>query len=69
MYLDKKLNYNIHIKEKFGKVYKLIGLLRNLSNKLPRQALVTIYKAFMRPNLDYGDVVYDQPNNETLIKL
>ena len=69
MYLDKKLNYNIHIKEKFGKVYKLIGLLRNLSNKLPRQALVTIYKALMRPNLDYGDVVYDQPNNETLIKL
>ena len=42
MYLDKKLNYNIHIKQKFGKFYKLIELLRNLSNKRPRQALVTI---------------------------
>ena len=31
-YLDERLNYNIHIKEKLSKVYKGIGLLRNLSN-------------------------------------
>ena len=36
LYLDEKLNYNTHIKEKLSKVYKDIGLLRNLSNKLPR---------------------------------
>ena len=67
MYLDEKLNYNTHIKEKFNKVYKGIGLLRNVSNKLPRQALVTIYKAFIKPHLDYGDIVYDKPDNETFI--
>ena len=33
MYLDEKLNYNTHIKEKLSKIYKGIGLLRNLSNK------------------------------------
>ena len=33
----------------------------------PRQALVTIYKAFIRPHLDYGDIVYDKPNSETFI--
>ena len=27
---------------------------------LLRQALVTVYKAFIRPHLDYGDVLYDQ---------
>ena len=27
---------------------------------LPRQALITIYIAFVRPHLDYGDVLYDQ---------
>ena len=37
-----------------------MGLLRKLSDLLPRQALVTIYKAFVRPHLDYGDVLYDQ---------
>ena len=27
-------------------------------------SLKTIYKIFKSPYLDYGDVVYDQPNNE-----
>ena len=25
-----------------------------------------IYKSFIRPHLDYGDIVYDQPNNSSL---
>ena len=67
MHLDEKLNYNTHIKGKLSKVLKGIGLLRNLSNKLPRQALVTFYKAFIRPHLGYGDIVYEKLNNETFI--
>ena len=67
MYLDEKLNYNIHIKENLSKVYKGIGVLRNLSSKLPRQALVTIYKAFIRSHLDYGDIVHDKSINKTFI--
>ena len=31
---------------------------------LPRNALLTIYKSFIRPHLDYGDILYDKPNNE-----
>ena len=62
LYLGEKLNYNTQIKEKLGKVYEGIGLLRNLSNKLPRQALVTIYNVFTRPHLDYGDIVYNKLN-------
>ena len=23
-----------------------------------------MYKSFIRPHLDYGDIVYDQPNNQ-----
>ena len=33
---------------------------------LPRFSLLTIYKSFVRPHLDYGDVIYDQPNNSRL---
>ena len=36
----------------------------NLS--LPRSSLLTIYKSFVRPHLDYGDVICDQPNNSSL---
>ena len=66
-YLDEKLKYNTQINEKLKKVYIGIAFLRNLSNKLPRQALVAIYKAFIRPHLDCGDIGYDKPNNETFI--
>ena len=36
----------------------------NLS--LPRSSLLAIYKSFVRPHLDYGDVIYDQPSNSSL---
>ena len=29
------------------------------------EALLAIYKSFVRPHLDYGDIIYDQPNNES----
>ena len=32
---------------------------------VPRQVLITIYKAFVRPHLDYGDVLYDQAFNNS----
>ena len=31
---------------------------------MPRKSLMTIYKALLRPLLDYGDIIYDQPHNE-----
>ena len=45
---------------------KGIGIIKKLSKTLPRHALITIYKSFVRPRLDYGDIIYDQPNNERL---
>ena len=63
--LDVKLTFEEHLKNLFNKTNKTIGLLRKLSNLLPRQALVTIYKAFIRPYLDYGDVLYDQAFNNS----
>ena len=43
---------------------KGIGLLRKLQAILPRTSLLTIYKSFIRPDLDYSDVVYDQSSND-----
>ena len=45
------------------KINKTIGLIRKLQNLLPRTALITLYKAFVRPHLDYGDIIYDQAHN------
>ena len=31
-----------------------------MANILPRSALLTIYKIFIRPHLDYSDIIYDR---------
>ena len=43
---------------------KSIALLWKLQTILPRPTLLTIYKAFIRPHLDYVDTIYDQTYNE-----
>ena len=53
------------MEEKCGKFNKGIGIIKKLQNRLSRQALLTIYKSFVGPHLDYGDIIYDQPNNES----
>ena len=61
--LDKKLNFKEHLKDKFPKVNRGIGILKKLSRFLPSHSLVTLYKSFIRPHLDYVDIIYDHPTN------
>ena len=63
MYLDCKLNFEEHLKTIINKIIKTIGLLRKFQNFLPRKSLLTIYKSFIRPHFDYGDIIYDQTYN------
>ena len=63
MFLDTKLDFQEHLKSIFSKVNKTIGLLRKLQYILPRSPLLTIYKSFTRPHLDYDDITYDQAYN------
>ena len=63
IYLDEKLDFSNYIKEKKSKANKGIGTLRKLLNVLPRNSLITIYKSFIRPRLDYGAIIFDQPEN------
>ena len=65
MHLDAKLNFQKHLDNIISKVDKTIELLRKLQAVLPRPSLVTIYKAFIRPYLDYGDIIYDQAYKES----
>ena len=43
MLLDSRLNFNEHVQSKTNKCYKIIGLIKNFSIHLPREALLTIY--------------------------
>ena len=68
IYIDEKLNFSNHIKEKISKANKGIGILRRLCNVLPRNSLITVYKFFIKPHLDYGAIIFDQPENEGFCK-
>ena len=63
MTLYTQLNFQEHIKNILTKVNKTIGLLRKLQNILSQGSLLTIFKSFVRPHLDYGDVIYNQSYN------
>ena len=63
--LDTSLTFDEHIKEITSKVSKLIGLLWKLNNSLPWCSLTTMYKSFMRPHIDYGDVIVEKTYNNS----
>ena len=65
MILESKLSFENHLQSVFSRVNKIIGLLRIFQPTLPRKSLVTTYKSFNRPHLDYGDVVYDRAFNKS----
>ena len=66
--LDSQLSFNEHISSTLSIVKKLTAVLRKFQTVLPRHSLLTIYKAFIRPHLDYCDVIYDKIFNESWYK-
>ena len=40
-----------------------LGIPSKLRNLLPKDALITIYKVFIRPHLYCGETLYDQAYN------
>ena len=59
--LDSKLNFNYHFNEKISKARKGIGIIKYLSSFTPNKTLDQIYKMYVRPHLDYCDVIYHVP--------
>ena len=57
----KHLAISAHIKSAISKSRKGIGLLKYLSKYLPRHTLNELYNLYVRPHLDYGDVIYHIP--------
>ena len=58
MILDSKLTFLSHIKEAIVKARRGIGIIRFLSKYVARDVLDQIYKLYVRPHIDYGDIIY-----------
>ena len=68
VHLDSRLNFSKHISEAIRKANKGLGLLKYLSRYVSRKVLDLSYKLYVRPHLDYGDVIYHN-QREDLMKL
>ena len=58
------MNYSKHLDEKIAKANQGIGVIKRLYNYLPRKVLLQIYISYIRPNLDYCDVIYHTPSHD-----
>ena len=58
MILDSKLSFKSHVNEAILKAKRGIGLISHLSQYVSRDVLDQMYKLYVRPHLDYGDIVY-----------
>ena len=63
--LDEKLNFKQHIESAIVKINKGVAVIKKVRYSLPRKSLIIVYKAFLRPLIDYGDIIYNQPQNES----
>ena len=63
--LDNRLSFEEYLTAIGAKVSRTIALLRKLQHVSPRQALINIYKSFIRPYLDYRDILYDKAFNQS----
>ena len=57
-FLSNDGSWDIHVGKSIEKAWKRIGIMRHLKTRLDRLSLQTIYFSFIRPILEYGDVVW-----------
>ena len=62
MILDSTLSYKSHLEEKIGKANQGLGVMKQLKKWVSVRVLEVIYKMYVRPHLDNGDVLYHVEN-------
>jgi len=58
--LDSNLNFESHLEGKLAKARSGLGLMKQLKQWVSYQVLDNIYKLYVRPHLDYCDIIYHQ---------
>ena len=64
--LDERLSFSEHIKEAIEKAKKGVALMKFLSSKVSSSVLELTYKMYVRPHLDYGDVIYHDQHSKSM---
>ena len=65
--LDSKLDFKSHIRQAILKARRGIGMIKFLSKYVSRDALDQVYKLYVRPHLDYGDIIFHRHDPEMIL--
>ena len=57
--ISSDFSWNNHIKMIQDKAYKMLGALRRHKFNLDRRSLCKLYTTFVRPTLEYCDIIWD----------
>jgi hypothetical protein len=55
---DALLNFDAHINSAIGKANRMLGLIKRAFDYLTRESFLKLYKALVRPHLEYGNAVW-----------
>ena len=69
VYLSNDCFWHKHIDYITKKAWYRINMLRKLTFRLDRKSLETIYTTFIRPLLEYGDIIWDNCTQQEKIEL
>ena len=64
MILDSKLDFSTHVKEAILKARRGIGMICYMAKYVSRDLRDQIYNLYIRPHLDYGDIIYHKHDPE-----
>ena len=66
MILDEKLTFRKRIKEVIEKAKTSLGMMKYMSRYVTRKVLDQLYKMYVRPHLDYGDVIFHDQSQDIM---
>ena len=69
LHFNQHMSWSNHIDEQISKAGKKIGLIWKLSCSIPRFAVENIYTAYIRPQIEYANVVYANCTKEQSTRL
>lgn len=70
LYVDDKMTFKYHINNIYLKLSRMLGAARRITKETGNPPLlVKIYNIFMRPILEYADVIWNKENKKEIKKL
>ena len=62
------MTWQDHVSSVVNKVNQRLGVLRRVKQMLQLQSRLTLYNSLILPLFDYGDIVWGDKNNSTLME-